>query len=357
MFSENVQGVINETLQKYDVRGLVVLVAHAEQIEPDSIYLGTDVKGVPVSHNSLFPVASISKLATALTVLRLIDEGAFGLDDPLSHHVPEASAAQPDVTIRTLLCHTGGLPQDFPNEAELYAPKMNWQALANECLRVPLSHPPLTRVLYSNIGYGLLAVLVQNVTRRSFRANLQSLVLDPLGVEGYLGDQLPRSPMRIADVRSRHAGTELEPFNSLHWRAKALPWAGLITTAGGALALIRAFAGYPHDFLSETLRAEATHDQTKGLPGGYGGRFEYSVSPWGLGPDIRDNKTPHWAPAHSSHRTFGHAGASGAVVWYDPDAELAWCILGTRTADNAWLLYGSAEIGAALFQHAQAPEN
>src|SRR5207244_181967 len=104
---------------------------------------------------------------------------------------------------------------------------------------------------------------------------------------------LPRPAARPRDVRGRVAGTEIEPFNSAFWRSLAMPWAGLITTAEGALGLVRAFTG---DFLRPGTRARATGDQTGGLDGGFGGPLLWRPSPWGLGPELRGRKRPHWAP-------------------------------------------------------------
>ena len=108
----------------------------------------------------------------------------------------------------------------------------------------------------------------------------------------------------------------------------------------------------PHGFLSASLRAEATRNQTGDLPGGYGGRFDYLHASWGLGVDLRGDKQPHWTPATASPDTFGHAGASGCVTWYDPQANVAWAILGTRTADNGWLVRGAPKIAAAILESA-----
>ncbi len=303
---------------------------------------------MPVTANSLFPVASITKLATALGVLRLVQRGVVELDAPLSQFAPEARAAQVGVKIRTLLCHTAGLPLDLPNGDELYGKPLSWNELAAKCLNVELAAPPGTRVLYSNVGYGLLARVAERISRSAFADFLSSAVLEPLGIEGYLGREPPRAPMQLADVRSRHAGTELEPYNSRYYRTLGLPWSGLVMTAEGALRLVRAYAGDPEDFLSQGVRQEATRNQTDDLPGGYGGKFMYPRSPWGLGVDLRGDKKPHWTPSNASPQTFGHAGASGCVVWHDPLAGVSWAIVGTRTADNAWLVHGSTRIATAI---------
>jgi len=226
-----------------------------------------------------------------------------------------------------------------------YQPGLDRATLARAGLATGPLEPPRRRVQYSNVGYGLLALAVERLRGRPFPQVLAEQVLAPLGVEGYLGGDLPRPAARVRDVRGRAAGTEIEPFNSAFWRALALPWAGLVTTAEGALGLVRAFAG---DFLRPPTRARATSDQTGGLAGGFGGPLLWDPSPWGLGPDLRGHKRPHWAPESASPTSFGHAGSSGCLAWCDPDRGVSWVLIGTRTADSGWLLRQGSKIAAAL---------
>jgi beta-lactamase class C len=327
--------------------GMIVAVAPGDA-PPQVFATGSDATGWPLAAGSLFPVASLTKLATALAVLRLADQDALTLDDPLALHLPEAVAAQSDVTLRRLLCHTAGLPPDLRPAEVPYAPGLSWPALAKACLREPLRLPPHTRVQYGNVGYGLLALVVERRTGQPFAGALDQLVLTPLGVEAYLGAELPRDAVKLAGVRGEYAGTVLEPFNSAFWCSLALPWAGLLTTAESALALLRAFNGIPAGFLSPAALAEAATNQTGDLGGGSVEPLVWPRCPWGLGPELRGAKTPHWSPVNASPASFGHAGASGCVVWYDPPTDTAFAILGTRTAENGWLLRGGAAIGAAI---------
>lgn len=357
----NIDSLARDVMDKFEVPGLAVLSQHGGETL-DALYLGADAASIPVTRDSLFIAASITKLATALAVLRLADQNEFALDDPLAKFLPDARAAQDGVTVRTLLSHMAGLPMDLPNEHELYGVVKSWDEIRDECLKVELIQPPRTRVLYGNVGYGLLARIVEKITHQKFSDALRALVLAPLNIEGYLGDETPREPMKLGDVRSEHAGTALEPYNSRYYRALGLPWSGLVTNAEGALGLVRAFAGYtsqtnaprdtgsdpPRAFLSDALRREAVSNQTDDLPGGYGGRFDYPRAPWGLGVDLRGDKKPHWTPPNASARTFGHAGASGCVVWHNPEKNIAWAIFGTRTADNAWLVRGATRIAEKI---------
>jgi CubicO group peptidase (beta-lactamase class C family) len=347
LISQNVRRAVEEAMQVGRIPGMVVAVAR-EQAPMEYLVTGADALGQPLDHNSLFPVASITKLATALAVLRLAEDGALTLDDQLSEHLPEALAAQYGVTIRTLLCHTAGLPIDVSSQAAPYAPGLDWPQLRSACLETPLETPPGTRVQYDNVGYGLLAAVVERRTDRGFADALRGLVLAPLGIEGYLGSAPPRPPVALADVRGTQRGGDLEAFNSAFWRSLALPWAGLVTTAAGALALVRAFAGFPAAFLGPATRAEATRSQTGDLAGGFVKPLYWSPCPWGLGPDLRGVKMPHWAPLEAGAASFGHSGASGCVAWAAPSAGVAWAILGARTADSGWLLRRAPAIGAAI---------
>lgn len=347
MITSEIETLARDTLEKFEVPGIAVLAARGDA-PVESLYIGTDAAGVPVGAGSFFIIASLTKLATALCVLRLADEGALAPDDPLGKYFPEAASAREGVTLRTLLCHISGLPQDLSDGGTLYGTPVTWDDIQRECLRVKLERTPRTRVVYGNVGYGLLAMVAERAAQARFRDVLQRLVLKPLGIEGYLGDEPPRAPVRIADVRSRHAGTEIEPYNSRYYRSLALPWSQLVTTPAGALQLVRAYAGNPRNFLSDTLRQQAVTSQTDDLPGGYGGHFDYAKCAWGLGADIKGDKKPHWTPQGASPRTFGHAGASGCIVWHDPEADVSWGIFGTRTAENAWLVRGGPKIGAAI---------
>ncbi|HZQ08334.1 MAG TPA: serine hydrolase domain-containing protein, partial [Anaerolineae bacterium] len=200
-----IESLARETMEKFHVPGMAILAARANA-EPNALLLGVDAAGVAVSETSFFNIASITKLATALCVLRLVESGQLELDHSLATYVPDAQAAQDGVTLRTLLCHISGLPLDLAHGAELYGKPMTTSDMLRECLGVPLKIPPRTRVVYSNVGYGLLAVVVERVTRRKFSDVLREQVLDPLRVEGYLGKEPPRLPMKLADIRSRHAG-------------------------------------------------------------------------------------------------------------------------------------------------------
>jgi beta-lactamase class C len=339
---------VEQVMRANRVPGLVIAAARGGG-PPEHLVIGTDAGGRALAADTLFPVASVTKLATALAVLRLADRGALGIDDALVLHAPDARAAQEGVTLRTLLCHTAGLRYEVASASAQERRGLDWPALARAYLATPPAAPPQTVVNYSNVGYGLLGIVVERVTEQRFSVALDELVLAPLGIDGYLGAEPPRLPARITGDLGEQAGTDREPYNTPHWRSLGSPGGGLVTPAAGALRLVQAFTGQPSGFLSPALLAEATRDQTGGLPGGImAGVMEWPRCPWGLGVELRGEKMPHMAPREAAPTSFGHGGASGALVWADPAVGIAWAMLGTRTFLSWWPDWAS--IGSAILR-------
>ena len=334
------------------VPGIAVAWSHGRQ-PAELLIVGTDATGRPLEHDSIFPVASLTKLAVALAVLRLADLGALLIDDPVMHHLPDAAIARSGATLRNLMTHTAGLPQSYPEEPEIYRIDLTWPRIAQACLQTSPEYAPDVRVQYSGVGYSLLAVIVERLTGQSFGAALQNLVLDPLKIEAYFGMDPPRPPANIEVGNSLFAGTELEFYNSAFFRRLGEPPSGLLTTADGALRLVRAFQDFPAGFLRSETYAAATSDQAGGLGGGVEGWFDLPHCRWGLGPGLHGT-FPSLVPAEASSHSFGHQGASGCLAWCDPSADIAWAILGTETADSGWCDMCFPTIGAALLASTSA---
>jgi beta-lactamase class C len=325
-------------------------VAVGRRGEPaDQVVVGVDGAGRPLAADSLFPVASVTKLAVALAVLRLAEAGRLSPGDDLGRHLPEAAAAVPGVTLRTLLAHTSCLPAS-PEAEVRYGPGVTRQALAAACLRLAPERPPGSAFVYGNVSYGLLGVLIERVTGRGLYPALTELVFDPLGIEAYLGVEPPRTPAIVSGLRGEYVGTALEAFNSPFWRS--LAWDDLLTTAPGALALVRAFMGEPEGWLRPDTIAEATRDQTGGLQGVTGTPFAFITGPWGLGPELQRVGKPDWAPTEAGPDSFGHARSSGCVVWAAPGAGIAWAALSGRAMGSMdhWLFTRAAALGTAVLR-------
>ena len=139
----------------------------------------------PVTQTTVFRIASMTKSFTALSVLKLRDQGKLSLEDPVTRWIPEFAKVQlptrdsPPVKIRQLMSHSTGLPEDNPwadqQLAASDADVTRW-LLAG----VPFSTPPGTRYEYSNFAFGLLGRVVTKASGVLYDDFVKREILDPL---------------------------------------------------------------------------------------------------------------------------------------------------------------------------------
>nr|WP_294168618.1 serine hydrolase domain-containing protein [uncultured Sphingomonas sp.] len=341
--------------QSFCVPGLAAIVAPDEG-PMTSVFLGVDGAGNAIREDTLFPIASASKLALGLAVLQLVDRDVIALDDQLKKYLPAAAAADPAVTLRSLLSHTSGLPLEYDLSLTPYNGSIGWDQISQACLATCLASPPNSCVQYSNVGFALLALVIERVTGKDFKLVLEDSVFRPLGVEAYIGRSPPRRPAVVVDMNSDYVGTGLEPYNSEFWFHLGTPWAGIYTTAAGLLALLLAYTKLEGGIISGATALEARRDQTRGLSGGFASTdpflgfrssnaIRWEPCAWGLGLELKGTKRPHWSPPSAAPDSFGQIGASGCLAWYDPAHRVGWVALAPRTTDNGWLLRHGSNLG------------
>jgi CubicO group peptidase (beta-lactamase class C family) len=127
-----------------------------------------------------YRIGSITKIFTAVLVLRLRDEGVLDLADPLEKHLPGTGADE--VTIAQLLAHTAGLAAETPGPWWERTPGSLRPALSDVLGEEPLRHPPGRVHHYSNPGYTLLGSLVEALRGEPWEVVLRREVLEPLGM-------------------------------------------------------------------------------------------------------------------------------------------------------------------------------
>ncbi len=346
--SVNLHNVLKRIQTGSGVSGLALAVSRRGD-PPVTVTVGVDQKGIPLSADSLFPVASLTKLGTALAILRLGDLGKLSIDDELAMHLPEASAAQPGVTLKRLLTHSAGLP-DLPESTHIWdMDHLSWPVFAQTVLKVEPIRSPGVRIYYDDTGYGLLGLMIERLAGLPLRQAMPELVFKPLGIEAYQGTEPPRQPVFIKDPGDSHAGTPLEIWNTAFWRTWGEPWGGLVITPAGVVALMQAFLGNPAGFLKPETAAASIQDQAGGLPGGFPWQ-EFEHCPWGLGPMLFTEDMNHWVFPHAPGGTVGHGGYSGCAVYTLPSREITWAMHGTVTCADRWWEKTFAEISDAVLR-------
>ena len=141
----------------------------------------------PVTADTVFRIASMTKSFTAAAVLMLRDEGRLALDDPAERYVPELKALRyptsdsPRLTVRHLLTHATGFPEDNPwGDQQLAITDAQMSALMSQ--GIPFSNPPGIAYEYSNYGFAILGRIVSAASGMPYREFVRVRLLDPLGL-------------------------------------------------------------------------------------------------------------------------------------------------------------------------------
>jgi CubicO group peptidase (beta-lactamase class C family) len=196
---------LHEVLDYYDswlafnqryrrIPGVQAAVFAGEGVAFSGAYGSADVENaVPLTEQHLFRIASHSKTFTATAALQLAEQGRLRLDDKAAQHVTElVGSPLGERTVRELLAHSGGVTRDsldadwwqlvgnFPDRAELLAVlREDSSAVIDEN----------ERFKYSNIGYGLLGLVVEAAAGTSYNSYVQAAIVDKLGLAA-LGPEL-----------------------------------------------------------------------------------------------------------------------------------------------------------------------
>jgi len=179
--------------------------------------------------DTVFLLASITKPMTAVGLMALVDEGKLALADPVHEHLPGFTGQDRAlVTIKHLLNHTSGLPDQLPDNLELrrrYAPL---DAFVAGALRAPLRFPPGSSVAYQSMGFLLAAKIAEAVSRLPFRELLRRRVFQPLGMTGA---SLGLGGRKVEDTARVQVPDDPGGWNSPYWRDLGSPWGGAHATA------------------------------------------------------------------------------------------------------------------------------
>jgi CubicO group peptidase (beta-lactamase class C family) len=138
-----------------------------------------------ITAESRFPTGSIGKPFLATIALALVDDGDIGLDEPIGEHLtdwaPAPAALVGRLTLRQLLSHTSGLPSGFDERADNATSVRRY--LSDNAHRLALVCRPGTGFSYSNLGYLLIARLIESITGLAWSEAVESILLRPLGID------------------------------------------------------------------------------------------------------------------------------------------------------------------------------
>jgi CubicO group peptidase (beta-lactamase class C family) len=293
----------------------------------------------PVTTETLFQAASISKPVAAMAALRLVEDGVLELDGdvnerltswqvPTNEFTDPADGPRRPVTLRDLLSHTAGMTvsgfpgynrnEPMPTTIEVLDGSGN-----TEPIRVDI--PPGTTRRYSGGGYTVAQLLMSDATGKGFAGLMAEMVLEPVGMEHSTFEQpLPEALHDRAATAHQADGTPVDgSWHVYPEQAAAGMWTTPTDLARFAIAVQRGLAGESAPVLSAAMTREMV---TAPVEEGYGLGLSLGEERFGHGGGNRGFKCS---------LTAFYEGGNGAVVM--------------TNSDSGWQL--GAEVMAHLFRH------
>ncbi|WP_326960020.1 serine hydrolase [Amycolatopsis sp. NBC_01286] len=280
---------------------------------------------VPMRNDTIFDMASISKLFTSIAVLQLIERGQLTVDTPVSRFFPEfATGDKAAITIKMLLTHVSGFDADpIPS---LWAGYPDIPSRRQAVLDSPLKNKPGTTYLYSDINLLTLGFIVEKLTGQPLDKVVHDRITGPLDMAD-TGYNPPASKL------SRIAATEFEANpprgmvrGSVHdenaWSLGGVAGhAGVFSTAGDMAVLAQTILNggsyRGHRVLRpDTVRLMLTNYNQQFPDDSHGLGFELD-QPWYMG-------------ALASPVTAGHTGFTGTTLVIDPESRSFAILLTNR---------------------------
>jgi CubicO group peptidase (beta-lactamase class C family) len=342
-----VGAAMQDMMAKQEIAGAVTMVVDKKQIlHLETSGFGDVAAKRPMTPDTLFWIASMTKPVTGIAILMLQDEGKLAVSDPVSKYLPEfaglktPSGKPANLTITQVLTHTSGLGE-AGGEAARKARTL--ADLVPLWLAAPMQYEPGAQWKYTQSGINAGARIVEVVSGMSFDAFVQKRITDPLGMKNttFYPTNEQRARLATAYAKNKETGAlgPVPPRPDYGPRDRPPQGnGGLYSTAPDYARLCQmllnggTFEGrrYLTDRAMQFLRTP----QTGELPTGffqsetYGNRgANYG---WGITTSIL--RTPHDGVASMlSPGTYGHGGAWGTQAWIDPVKGVAYILMVQRS--------------------------
>lgn len=366
-----IHGSLQPFIDQGSLSGAVaVFYQDGKVVSEDVIGLRDMESKSPMTEDSLFWIASMTKPMTAIAVMMLQDEGKLSIDDPVMKHLPEfkgqmmikeksadqivlVKPARP-ITIKDLMTHTSGMVSNSPLEADALDVLSLKEAVISYALS-PLQFEPGSKWQYCNPGINTLGRIVEVVSGEEYARFMEKRLFKPLQMRNTTFwpskkqlEQLATSYKPTADGK----GLEPAPIKYLtppYSNKKRAPLAagGLFSTADDLLklytALLQGESGKRKPLLSKESLSLMTQNHVGEMKAGFSDGM-------GMGLGFQVVREPTGVTAMLSPGTYGHGGAHGTQGWIDPVKKTIHILLIQR----AGLQNGDASPMRKAFQEATA---
>jgi uncharacterized protein YbbC (DUF1343 family)/CubicO group peptidase (beta-lactamase class C family) len=318
-----IDDLVDQAISEAKLPGAVVTIGHRGSIVFQKSYGNrrSVPEPEPMQVDTVFDLASLTKpIATATSIMHLVDAGKINIDDKVADHLPEfAKEGKQDVTIKQLLLHIGGMIPDNAMADYTEGPEI----IRQKFLSLKFNYDPGTKFRYSDVGFQVLGELIKAKTGKTVAEYSSEHIFQPLKMTetGYLPGKTLRK--RAAPTQQRDGQWMVGDVHDP--RAYAMGGiaghAGLFGTADDlaiyAQMMLQGGAYKGSQILTpETFKAMTAAYDVPGAKRGLG---------WDKQSGYSSNRGESMTPS-----AFGHGGFTGTAIWIDPDLELFVIFLSNR---------------------------
>lgn len=181
---------VQEQVNKATDYGFDGIIVYVDQKDKKPAFYTAGYKNreskIPADPNSLFKIASVSKLYTALAITKLVYNGSISLDKTLADYFPELTGRIENankITVRMMVQHRSGIPNYTDTKNYWVHPKQSDKERLDLVLDLPAKFEPGKDFEYSNTNYLLLSKLIEKVTEKSKFQYIKEVILEPLNLK------------------------------------------------------------------------------------------------------------------------------------------------------------------------------
>ena len=334
--------ILSQAIDAITPAAQLVIRHKAEVVHAVSLgFLDPETRACPTNDQTLFDLASVTKLYTTAAFMTLVEEGRVTLDTPVRVVLPEFDGLRPiqayenpldwektvsvsdqagqvdagKITFRNLLIHNSGLPA-----WRLFKDQPSAEAARLMALGTFFSYPPGERIVYSDVGLILLGLALERLTGSPLDKSIYARVIRPLGLD---------STRFLPVANQPYDTTDIAPTEFCKWRGRRIlgevhdesAWRlGGVAGHAGMFSNASDVATFGQSFLDASLLRRETIAEMTRL------QAEFNAIRRGIGfalwsPDPEASSNPF------SPQTFGHTGFTGTCLWIDPQRDLVTALL------------------------------
>lgn len=212
-----------DTVIESNFSGVVLVAAEKEVLFKEAFGLANREENIPFSEGTIFDIGSLTKQFTAAAILKLHESNKLSVNDPLSKFFDNVPDDKKKITVHHLLTHTAGFVATRGGGSSNLYDVVTRKELIETAFKSKLLTPPGEEYSYSNIGYNLLAIIIEQITADNYETFYYENLFEPAGLTetGY------RLPKRAANRVAINYGADQTAFQRLFSiEAKSLPVGG-----------------------------------------------------------------------------------------------------------------------------------